>query len=146
MTEKKENVGVRRSEVHVDLMKQLTGTAPYRQQEAAFKFMYDVLVFAASVGFKLQKRVAIDKFVSDPIPYSTMKSNEYFETLLSTIAVLTFEGDHTCLSDDRLVERVRVFEEYANGGLDYLQEQLAAYGGSSRKYIETLTTTGIAAL
>ena len=144
MTEKKENIGIRRSEEHSDLMKRLIGASPHKQQEAAFKFMYDVLVFAASVGFKQKKRVAIEKFVSDPIPYATMKGNEFFETLLSTIAVLTFEGDHTCLSDDRLADRIRIFEEYANGGLVYIAEQLKGYQGSSREYVGSICANQIA--
>ena len=146
MTEKKENVGVRRSKDHAALMEQLVGSASNKHQEAAFKFNYDVLVFAASIGFKENKRVAIEKYASDPIPYTTMKSNECFETLLSAIAVLTFEGDHTCLSDDRLLERIRVFEEYANGGLGYIKEQLPGHHNSPRLLVEAMCATEIARL
>lgn len=146
MTDRRESAGVRRPEDKHDLMKILTGNLPNTKNDAPFNYMYDVLVFAASLGFKLGKRAPIEKYSPEPIPFTTMQSNEFFETLMSTIAVLTFEGDHTCLSDDRLAERIRLFEEFANGGLLHIAEMLKGYAGTPREFVESLVSNDISNL
>jgi dnd system-associated protein 4 len=143
MSEKRQNPPIRRPQDHDELIKRLTAKDKYRNVDTPFTVMYDLLVFAASLGFKLEKRVPFSKS-GEPIDFATMKSNAYFEQLLSTIAVLTFEGDHTCLSDDRLAERIRLFEEYANGGLIELSERLKNDHPSPSEYLETLISQEIA--
>ena len=72
-----------------------------------------------------------------PIEFSTMTSNDYFETLLSTFAVLNDRDDHTCLSAAKSEDRIRMFEEYACAGLSILRKELDGYNGSIVGFVET---------
>jgi dnd system-associated protein 4 len=104
--------------------------------------MYDVLVFAASIGFKMNLRETFAQKGGE-IEFRLMQQNEYFETLMSTISVMNNIGDHDCLSFDRLEERVLLFEEFMCGGLRFLNDQLKTYGGSPVVYFETLVSNSV---
>ena len=111
-----------------------------KTSDAPFKAMRDVLVFAASLGFKLKLRETFTE-KGEKIEYDTMKGNEYFEILMSAIVVLENIGDHACLSAERLEERISLFEEYMCGGLRYLHEQLVVKKHPSPVvYFETLVS------
>ena len=131
-----DQLAIRRPKQYEDLIQ---GLAKTKNPSAPFKAMYDVLVFAATLGFKKRLREPFNQ--SDgKIDYGQMSENEYFETLMSAMAVLENIGDHACLSAERLEERVSLFEEYMCGGLKYIYEDLVVnnYKGSHIVYFETL--------
>jgi dnd system-associated protein 4 len=60
----------------------------------------------------------------EPIRYETLKEPMFSETLLNMIAANEIADDPEILDVVRTGERVKIFEEYANGGLEYIQEQV----------------------
>jgi dnd system-associated protein 4 len=136
---KAEQISVRRPKEFEDFIQ---GLAKTKTSSAPFKAMYDVLVFAASIGFKMNLRETFAQKGGE-IEYRLMQQNDYFETLMSTISVMNNIGDHDCLSFDRLEERVLLFEEFMCGGLRFLNDQLKTYGGSPVVYFETLVSNSV---
>lgn len=107
------------------LVKDLTssdgGTGP-------FQTFADVIVFAAALGAKHKKRVPlgeISKREPSPIPQEQFIVRGY-DTVISLIAV-TETQDIKILSiheDNNNEKRNYIFEEYVNGGLEILQQEL----------------------
>jgi dnd system-associated protein 4 len=92
------------------------------RQEAAFATFHDILLFAAAVGAYIQRRVPFTGS-GEPIRYETLKEPMFSETLLNMIAANEVD-DPEIMDGNRAGERVRIFEEYAKGGLEYLQVQV----------------------
>ncbi|MCC5622200.1 DNA phosphorothioation-associated protein 4 [Nostoc sp. CHAB 5715] len=92
-----------------------------------FQTYADVLVFSAALGAKYKKRVAlgeISKRDPDPIPQEHFVSKGY-DTLIKLLA-MTANKDISILSsndENYDTQRIRIFEEYANGGLELLQNE-----------------------
>lgn len=116
---------VRRPQQHEALMIEL-------RDEAAFATFRDILLFAAAVGAHVKRRVAFTSS-GEPIRYETLKEPMFSETLINMIAASEPAHDPETGQDThdpeimdvtRTSERVRIFEEYANGGLEYIQEQV----------------------
>lgn len=106
---------VRRPERHEVLIQQL-------RNDAGFPAMRDVLLFAAGVGYAHGRRVPFDKS-GEPIRYEILTNDALAEPFVSMLAAVASEGDPEILDAARLPERITIFEEYANGGLEYIQEQ-----------------------
>lgn len=109
------DVRARRPQQHERLMLEL-------QQEAKFPAFRDILLFAAAVGFTQGRRVPFTAVAGDPIRYDTLVGPSFADTLVSMIAANQVGNDPEIMDDARLQERVTIFEEYANGGLEYIQE------------------------
>ncbi len=92
------------------------------QQEGKFPAFRDILLFAAAVGFTQGRRVSFTAVAGDPIRYDTLVGPSFADTLVSMIAANEVGNDPEVMDDARLQERVTIFEEYANGGLEYIQE------------------------
>ncbi len=110
------DVRVRRPQQHEALLVEL-------RDEAAFATFRDILLYAAAVGAHLKRRVAFTS-TSEPIRYETLKEPMFSETLINMIAANEVADDPEIMDVARTGERVRIFEEYANGGLEYIQEQV----------------------
>lgn len=93
------------------------------QDDSPFTTMRDVLIFAAAVGWSRKRRMSFDKS-DEPIHWATMTTRTTTEPLINMLA-LSETDDVTILKDSRFDERVIVFEEYANGGLEVLGALLA---------------------
>lgn len=118
-----------------DLVKALTsidgGTGP-------FQTYADVIVFASALGAKYKKRVPLAEICKrEPSPIRL----EYFATMGHDIVIkllgITETEDIKILSlteEDYEAKRNQIFEEYANGGLEILQNEL--YG--SVDYLERI--------
>lgn len=89
-----------------------------------FKLIADVLVFAASLGLARNKRAPLGDALGEPIRQEIFDRQGY-DTFINLLAVYA-ENDPKVLSDaDEAVERrAQIFEEYANGGLQQIQEEL----------------------
>ena len=117
MTASPGDVRVRRPQQHEALMIELP-------DEAAFSTFRDTLLFAAAIGVSFKRRVAFSSAAGDPIRYETLTGPSFSEALISMIAVNEIHDDPEIMDSSRLEERVKIFEEYANGGLEYIQEQV----------------------
>lgn len=111
------DVRVRRPKQHEALMIEL-------QNEAGFPTFRDILLFAAAVGFRNGRRVAFTAASGDPIRYETQTIPAFSEALINMIAANVITDDPEIMDAVRLEERIKIFEEYANGGLEFLQEQV----------------------
>jgi dnd system-associated protein 4 len=110
------DIRVRRPQHHEVLVQQM-------RNDAGFSTYRDVLLFAAGLGAMQQRRVPFDG-TAEPIRYDTLSDPSFAEALVNMIAACEYPDDANIMSNERLAERLHAFEEYANGGLEYLQEQI----------------------
>ncbi|MFC9084083.1 DNA phosphorothioation-associated protein 4, partial [Streptomyces sp. NPDC057062] len=82
---------------------------------------------AASLGRRKERRVPFEKS-GEMIRYALVENREYGDVLIDLIAAAEVPEDAKILADDRLSERLRIFEEYANGGLHCLQAEINTRG------------------
>ena len=94
------------------------------QTDGKFPTYRDILLLAAAVGYRQERRVAFSVASGDPIRYETMTTPAFSDTLINMIAVNVVDTDAEIMDGLRLEERVKIFEEYANGGLEFIQEQV----------------------
>ncbi|MEU7222878.1 DNA phosphorothioation-associated protein 4 [Streptomyces chrestomyceticus] len=107
----------RRPAQHEDLLDDLTGKG------GPFRSLVEALMFAAALGQQKSRRENFDK-TGEPIRLALMEGRLYGDVLIDMLAAVDMQNDPKILSDDRLDERVRIFEEYANGGLNYIRGEL----------------------
>lgn len=113
------------------------------QQEAKFPAFRDILLFAAAVGFAQGRRVPFTDVAGDPIRYDTLVGPSFADTLVSMIAANEVGNDPEIMDDTRLQERVAVFEEYANGGLEYIQELINTRKQPAETVVLDLVTSAL---
>lgn len=94
------------------------------QSDAKFPTYRDILLFAAAVGFRMDRRVPFSDTSGDPIRYETLVAPAFSNTLINMISANVATNDPEIMDATRIEERIKFFEEYANGGLEYLQEQV----------------------
>lgn len=94
------------------------------QTEGKFPTYRDILLFAAAVGFRQQRRVPFAASSGDPIRSDVLMAPGFSDTLINMIAANVVTDDPEIMDDSRIDERFKIFEEYANGGLEYIQEQV----------------------
>ncbi len=100
-----------------DLLKQLTEQGPFQDNR-------DVLVFAAALGWYEGRQVPLG-VKGEAIRWETATNRRGTEPLTNMIAAVR-TGDPEILAADRFDERLEIFEEYANGGLEILRGMLAS--------------------
>lgn len=99
-----------------DLLQQLTEQGPFDEYR-------DVLVFAAALGWYEAHRVPLGT-KGEPIRWDVAAHRRGTEALANMIAAAATD-DPEVVAADRFDERLEVFEEYANGGLERLRGLLA---------------------
>jgi dnd system-associated protein 4 len=129
------DIRVRRPQQYEALMVEL-------RHEAAFATYRDILLFAAAVGASAQRRVPFTNS-GEPIRYETLKEPMFSETLINMIAANEVD-DPEIMDSTRAGERVRIFEEYANGGLEYIQEQVNVRHEPANLIVISLVTEALA--
>jgi dnd system-associated protein 4 len=87
------------------------------------------MLFAACMGKARHYAVPFTQS-AEPIRWETMIGRPGSESTLNMIAVTEESTEETVdralvMSDERFDERAKIFEEYANGGLEILQSELA---------------------
>lgn len=127
----------RRPAAHEDLIAALAG------KEGPFNAMVDVLMFAALLGRNKGKREPFDK-AGEPIRLALIEGRQYGDVLIDMIAVAEEPNDPKILADERQPDRVEIFEEYANGGLNYVQGEINTSGGHD--YVSIISTLVMDAL
>jgi dnd system-associated protein 4 len=105
---------VRRSPRHEKVLQSLV------QKDGMFETMRDALVFAAAVGYCHGSR---DSFEGNEgsIDWSTMAVNPFFERLVLMLSAAEGPDNPERISRDNIRDLVRVFEEYAAGGLGVVE-------------------------
>ncbi len=92
-----------------------------------FQTYADVMAFAATLGANLQRRLPLDTIAREPGPISVeVFISRGYDALLKLLAVAA-TNDPNCLSPyepDAEDLRISIFEEYANAGLEKLQNDL----------------------
>ncbi|MGK7928539.1 MAG: DNA phosphorothioation-associated protein 4 [Spirulina sp.] len=99
-----------------------------RDRDGTFQTYADLLVFAAMLGIKAEKRTPIDiasKNEPAPIGLDIFISRGYDRAIkLLAIAQTRDPSILSAYNPHSEEERATIFEEYANGGLEVLQEEL----------------------
>ncbi|MFD4906562.1 DNA phosphorothioation-associated protein 4 [Kitasatospora purpeofusca] len=111
----------RRPAEHEQLLAVLTG------KDGPFRANYEALLFAAALGRRKERRVPFEKS-GEMIRYALVENRHYGDVLIDLIAAAELPDDAKILGDDRIGERLRIFEEYANGGLHCLQGEINTRG------------------
>jgi dnd system-associated protein 4 len=91
------------------------------REKGIFPTYKDMMVFAAALGFRRGNRKAFQKS-SEPIDIEIFRG-DFDRTIISVIAVEETE-DPRMIAPSREDERIRIFEEYANGGFDILRREI----------------------
>lgn len=86
-----------------------------------FKTYKDALIFSACLGKKRNKRVPFSKS-SEPVHLSIF-SGDFDKMVINAIAV-SEENDAYLLSKEREDDKVKIFEEYACGGLEIMKNEI----------------------
>jgi dnd system-associated protein 4 len=83
------------------------------------------MVFAAALGAKHKKRVPLEGVAKDLSPLRQDYFTSSFALLINLLAITEIK-DIKILGDDDIADeqRIHIFEEYANGGLEILQNEL----------------------
>ena len=93
-----------------------------------FQTYADVLAFAAAFGAKLGKRSPLGTIsLKEPAPISLeIFISRGYDTAIKLLAIAETKDPKILASSnpDAEAQRVQIFEEYANGGLAKLQEEL----------------------
>ncbi|WP_116248527.1 DNA phosphorothioation-associated protein 4 [Nocardiopsis sp. FIRDI 009] len=107
----------RRPKDHEQLLNDL------KSEDGPFDSRVDALIFAAALGRRKNLR---DEFKEsgERIRLELIGDRQYGDVLIYMLAAIEKPDDPEILADDRLDERILIFEEYANGGLNYLQGEL----------------------
>lgn len=87
------------------------------KEEGVFSTLKSALVFAAAVGFKQQLKIEFLE-TSEPINFNLF--NDFKDKPFIYAMALTEFDDVGYLREDKFLETIRLFEEYAAGGLQYL--------------------------
>ncbi|MDB9317080.1 MULTISPECIES: DNA phosphorothioation-associated protein 4 [Cyanophyceae] len=108
-----------------ELVKQLLAS---KDTTGPFQTYVEVMVFAAALGVKNKKRVPLGEFTKrepSPIPQENFASLGH--DLIIKLLGITETKDIQILSsreEEYEDQRTQIFEEYANGGLEILQNEL----------------------
>jgi dnd system-associated protein 4 len=134
---------IQRAQDKENLVKDLTGG-----ETPCFREIWRLLIFAATLGFKLGRREKLGETDSGKaIPESYFTNSTAWPGLLFLFGLV--ETNETILlhsSDEAENELMTVFEEYANGGLSYLQERLGTKGANLLSLIDVISEAATTSL
>ena len=99
-----------------------------KETTGAFQTYADIIAFAASLGAKYQKRVPLTEISqTEPAPISLeIFISRGYDRLIKLIAVADTQNIEILSTENAIAlsNRVRIFEEYANSGLEKLGNEL----------------------
>lgn len=100
------------------------------ENKGIFDLQADVLAFAASLGFHRGRFKPLAEVAKDPIRQDVFY-NQGYDKLINLLAI-SHERDPLVLQniDDMEDKRIGIFEGYANGGLQILEEELLGATGN----------------
>lgn len=86
----------------------------------AFEYLYEALIFCAALGYASNRRVPLGA-TGESIRWELFQEGA---DALSAMLAVAASDDPEILAPERSDERILIFEEYANGGLEALAEEL----------------------
>jgi len=90
-----------------------------------FQTYAEVLVFAAALGAKRDRREPFAEFSKrdpDPIPYDVFRK---YDKVVKLLAVVATKNPRVLADSEEAEEsRIKIFEEYANAGLEIIDNEL----------------------
>ena len=110
--------------------------------QGVFTTYADLIAFAAIFGKKYNYSVKLGAIAKEPSPISIDVFNSRgYEPLFKLVAITTSNSREIISSYEENQEelRVKIFEEYANGGLEKLQQQLKGAVDYSERILLILT-------
>lgn len=93
----------------------------YDKDSAIFKHIKDLMVFAAMVGHCFNKRLPVANYSEAISIILGTYANTEHDGFIYLLALMD-KKNATCLKDHNLLQSVKVFEEYCNGGLDLIND------------------------
>lgn len=114
---------IRRPDSAEPLVERLTNQQRSGTETPVFPTIMDLLIFCAAVGYAKERRKSVPSS-GKGVPYRIFENNQR-EGYIYLLA-LAAEGDPSILSGERDDEVVRIFEEYAAGGLEEVEAWLSA--------------------
>ncbi|QIP41486.1 hypothetical protein [Rhodococcus qingshengii] len=111
------------------------------RSDASFPTNRDVLLFAAAIGVRFGRSAAFLNS-GEPIKYDTLTAPTYADAFVSMIAANEIE-DPEILDTQRTDERIKIFERFANGGLEYIQELINTRGQPVELILADLVTDAL---
>ncbi|NER48345.1 MAG: DNA phosphorothioation-associated protein 4 [Symploca sp. SIO1A3] len=121
-------MGVNRIRIAKDKANLVQALTASKDTTGPFQTYADVVVFAATLGAQRNKRIplgTISKKEPAPIGLEIFVSRGY-DLVLKLIAIAETKDTKIISPSDNVAQekRIRIFEEYANGGLDILRDEL----------------------
>lgn len=95
--------------------------------DKVFPYQYDVLTFAAVLGYRKGRRAPVGESM-DRLTENIWRGKSVEE--IAWIIHALKDGETSSLSDQLWPERMKIFEEYAAGGLEILQEEFDRAGAA----------------
>jgi dnd system-associated protein 4 len=135
---------VRRVVDHEVLVKLLAEKSHPKTQRSIFPTMRELMCFAAALGFQEGRRKSLSGKTAE-IDGRIFENSDSATDMVYLVA-LAGAGDIGILQPDRDDEAVSIFEEYANGGFEVLDEWLAAHAGDidgDQAMLNGLTSSGL---
>ena len=116
---------VRIAREQADLVQKLLDT---KETTGVFQTYADIAIFAASFGLRHQKKIPLQEISqSEPAPISLeVFISRGYEWVINLIAIADTQDTKILATDNSEIEaqRIAILEEYANGGLAKLREEL----------------------
>lgn len=108
-----------------DLIQKLLET---KKTSGVFQTYADIVIFAASLGMRYQKKIPLQEISqSEPAPISLeVFMSRGYEWVINLIAIADTQDTKILTTNNSEIEsqRITILEEYANGGLAKLREEL----------------------
>lgn len=129
---------IRRDKTHEEFIQELSSG-----EGAIFKDLWRVLLFSAMVGFSQKRRVALKEYDSGKaMPDSYFANSPAWPGVLYLLGLVEAENTSVMGSNPEDQDRlITIFEEYANGGLYFLQEFLGPQGDRLKKFVDLIQQT-----
>ncbi|OUL23378.1 dnd system-associated protein 4 [Nostoc sp. T09] len=121
-----------------ELVKSLVAS---KETTGPFQTYVEVMIFAAALGAKHKKRVPLEVISKDLSPLRQEYFTSSFAVLINLLSITETEDIKILGEDDMADEqRIHIFEEYANGGLEIIQNELHGAVDYSERLLLLLTS------
>lgn len=121
-------MGIHRIRIAQDKAELVQSLLNSQETTGAFSTYADVVAFAASLGVNRKRRSRLDKIsLREPAPIALeIFISRGYDWLIKLIAITETHNPQIIspVSAEAEEKRIHIFEEYANGGLEVLQDEL----------------------
>ena len=130
-------VNINRSRVYEQIVQQVCDKKKYDESgKTLFPTIREFLSFCALLGFSQDKRLPLNKSQGVEDIAGAQYINNEAEEIVYLIATLS-EKSFSILEEGNELEVAKIFEEYANGGLEIIKGWI---GSSDEDYLDIIET------